>query len=88
MADKILLLVDGHSYAYRAFFAIPKLTNARGEPTNAVFGFLKMLRKMADDVQKTQGTVSAATSVLLPNAAGTANIAVASWTYTASASNP
>ena len=48
----------------------------------------RMLRQMANDVQKTQGTVSAATSVLLPNAAGTANTAVASWTYTASASNP
>ena len=48
----------------------------------------RMLRKLADDVQKTQGTVSAATSVLHPNAAGTANTAVASWTYTASASNP
>jgi hypothetical protein len=48
----------------------------------------RMLHKMADDVQKTQGTVSAATSVLHPNAAGTANAAVASWTYTASASNP
>ena len=48
----------------------------------------RMLHKMADDIQKTQGTVSAATSVLHPNAAGTANTAVASWTYTASASNP
>jgi hypothetical protein len=48
----------------------------------------RMLHKMADDVQKTQGTVSAATSVLHSNAAGTANTAVASWTYTASASNP
>ncbi len=48
----------------------------------------RMLRKIADDVQKTQGTVSVATSVLLHNAAGTANTAVASWTYTASASNP
>ncbi|MBI5685118.1 MAG: hypothetical protein HZC54_08545 [Verrucomicrobia bacterium] len=58
MADKTLLIVDGHSYAYRAFFAIPKLTNARGEPTNAVFGFLKMLRKMADDFQPTHWTVT------------------------------
>ncbi|MFA6560452.1 MAG: 5'-3' exonuclease H3TH domain-containing protein [Verrucomicrobiia bacterium] len=58
MADKTLLIVDGHSYAYRAFFAIPKLTNARGEPTNAVFGFLKMLRKMADDFQPTHWTVA------------------------------
>ena len=58
MADKTLLIVDGHSYAYRAFFAIPKLTNARGEPTNAVFGFLKMLRKMADDFQPTHWAVA------------------------------
>jgi DNA polymerase-1 len=58
MADKTLLIVDGHSYAYRAFFAIPKLTNARGEPTNAIFGFLKMLRKMADDFQPTHWVVT------------------------------
>lgn len=58
MADKTLLIVDGHSYAYRAFFAIPKLTNARGEPTNAVFGFLKMLRKMSDDFQPTHWAVA------------------------------
>lgn len=58
MADKTLLIVDGHSYAYRAFFAIPNLTNARGEPTNAIFGFLKMLRKMADDFQPTHWVVT------------------------------
>jgi len=58
MAEKTLLIVDGHSYAYRAFFAIPKLTNARGEPTNAVFGFLKMLRRMADDFQPTHWAVA------------------------------
>ncbi|MFA5190656.1 MAG: 5'-3' exonuclease H3TH domain-containing protein [Verrucomicrobiia bacterium] len=58
MADKTLLIVDGHSYAYRAFFAIPKLTNVRGEPTNAVFGFLKMLRKMADDFQPSHWAVA------------------------------
>lgn len=58
MAEKTLLIVDGHSYAYRAFFAIPKLTNARGEPTNAVFGFLKMLRKMADDFQPSHWAVA------------------------------
>ncbi len=63
MADKTLLLVDGHSYAYRAFFAIPRLTNPRGEPTNAVFGFLKMLRKMADDFQPTHWVVAWDTGV-------------------------
>lgn len=46
-----LLLVDGHYYAYRSFFAIRDLTNTRGEPTNAVFGFVKALRKMLADVQ-------------------------------------
>ena len=46
-----LLLVDGHYYAYRSFFAIRNLVNSRGEPTNAVFGFLKALRKMLADVK-------------------------------------
>lgn len=46
-----LLLVDGHYYAYRSFFAIRDLTNSRGEPTNAVFGFVKALRKMLADIQ-------------------------------------
>jgi len=45
-----LLLVDGHYYAYRSFFAIRGLTNSRGEPTNAVFGFVKALRKMLSDL--------------------------------------
>ena len=46
-----LLLVDGHYYAYRSFFAIRDLTNSRGEPTNAVFGFVKALRKMLSEVK-------------------------------------
>ena len=46
-----LLLVDGHYYAYRSFFAIRDLSNSRGEPTNAVFGFVKALRKMLADVR-------------------------------------
>lgn len=46
-----LLLVDGHYYAYRSFFAIRDLTNSRGEPTNAVFGFVKALRKMLADLK-------------------------------------
>lgn len=46
-----LLLVDGHYYAYRSFFAIRGLTNSRGEPTNAVFGFVKALRKMLSDLK-------------------------------------
>ena len=46
-----LLLVDGHYYAYRSFFAIRDLSNSRGEPTNAVFGFVKALRKMLADIK-------------------------------------
>lgn len=58
MPDKTLLILDGHGFAYRAFFAIPKLTNPRGEPTNAVFGFLKMLRKLAGQFQPTHWVVT------------------------------
>ncbi len=46
-----LLLIDGHYYAYRSYFAIRGLTNPQGEPTNAVFGFVKALRKMLADVK-------------------------------------
>lgn len=41
-----LLLVDGHAYAYRAFHAIRSLNAPDGSPTNAIFGFIKMLQKM------------------------------------------
>jgi DNA polymerase-1 len=41
-----LLIVDGHAYAYRAFHAIRALRSSTGEPTNAIFGFIKMLTKM------------------------------------------
>lgn len=40
-----LLLVDGSSYLYRAFHALPPLSNSRGEPTGAVYGVLNMLSK-------------------------------------------
>ncbi|RJQ45915.1 MAG: DNA polymerase I [Gammaproteobacteria bacterium] len=46
-----LLLVDGSSYLYRAFHALPPLTNSRGEPTGAVYGVLNMLRKLIGDTQ-------------------------------------
>lgn len=41
-----LVLVDGSSYLYRAFHALPPLTNARGEPTGAVLGVVNMLQKL------------------------------------------
>jgi len=46
-----LLLVDGHAYAYRAFFAIRNLTGPDGQPTNAIYGFIKMLSKMRGSVE-------------------------------------
>lgn len=41
-----LLIIDGHAYAYRAFHAIRELRGPEGRPTNAIFGFVKMLEKM------------------------------------------
>ena len=41
-----LLIVDGHAYAYRAFHAIRNLHGPEGRPTNAIYGFIKMLEKM------------------------------------------
>ncbi len=41
-----LLIVDGHAYAYRAFYAIRELRSPDGRPTNAIYGFVKMLAKM------------------------------------------
>ena len=46
---KPLILVDGSSYLYRAFHALPPLTNSRGEPTGAVYGVINMLRKLLAD---------------------------------------
>ena len=48
---KRLFLIDGYSNIFRAFYAIRNLSNADGEPTNAVFGFLQMLRKLLRDEQ-------------------------------------
>ncbi|HEY5704991.1 MAG TPA: 5'-3' exonuclease H3TH domain-containing protein [Terrimicrobiaceae bacterium] len=52
-----LLLIDGHYYLYRSYFAIRGLTNSRGEPTNAIYGFLKAMRKMVADLQPGLGAV-------------------------------
>src|SRR3982750_3286073 len=53
----LLLLVDGHYYVYRSFFAIPNLSNSKGEPTNAIFGFTKTLRLMIKHLQPEYGAV-------------------------------
>lgn len=44
-----LVVVDGNSLLYRAFFALPALTTANGTPTNAVYGFTVMLMRLLDD---------------------------------------
>ena len=46
-----LLLVDGSSYLYRAYHALPPLTSSQGEPTGAVYGVLNMLHKLIRDEQ-------------------------------------
>jgi DNA polymerase-1 len=46
-----LLIIDGHAYAYRAFHAIRELRSPDGRPTNAVYGFVKMLSKLRATVE-------------------------------------
>ena len=46
-----LVLIDGSSYLYRAFFALPPLTNSSGQPTGAVHGVLSMLLKFLRDFE-------------------------------------
>lgn len=43
------ILVDGSSYLFRAFHALPPLTNSKGIPTGAVYGVINMLRKLLQD---------------------------------------
>ena len=52
-----LLIVDGHAYAYRAFHAIQKLNGPDGAPTNAIYGFIKMLSKIESTLQPTHHCV-------------------------------
>ncbi|MHB8425696.1 MAG: 5'-3' exonuclease H3TH domain-containing protein, partial [Gammaproteobacteria bacterium] len=47
--QKPLILVDGSSYLYRAFYALPPLSNSKGEPTGAVRGVAAMLKKLLSD---------------------------------------
>jgi len=47
--DKTLYLIDGSAYIYRAYHAIRSLANSKGLPTNATFGFTRMLIKLIED---------------------------------------
>jgi len=46
-----LFLIDGNNYVFRAFYAIPGLTNSRGFPTNAIYGFTTMLIRLLKEWQ-------------------------------------
>jgi DNA polymerase-1 len=48
-----LYLVDGSGYVFRAFFGLPPLSNSRGEPTGAIYGFIRMLFKLLKDARPT-----------------------------------
>ena len=48
---KTLVLVDGSSYLYRAFHALPDLRNRQGEPTGAIYGVINMLRRLQKDTR-------------------------------------
>jgi 5'-3' exonuclease len=46
MSKKRLFLIDGNSFCYRAYYAIRPLTNSKGQPTNAIYGFITMINKI------------------------------------------
>ena len=51
LEKKPLILVDGSSYLYRAFHALPALVNSKGQPTGAIYGVVNMLKKLLADYQ-------------------------------------
>ncbi|AUH71206.1 DNA polymerase I [Legionella sainthelensi] len=51
MTSSPLILVDGSSYFFRAFHALPPLTNSKGQPTGAVYGVVNMIKKLIKDYQ-------------------------------------
>jgi DNA polymerase I len=65
---KTLLLVDGSSYLYRAFHALPDLRGPRGEPTGAIHGVLNMLRRLLKEMQKARLSAMICTRSTRPTA--------------------
>ncbi|MCX7274153.1 MAG: hypothetical protein NTV19_13435, partial [Burkholderiales bacterium] len=55
MTEKTLLLVDGSSFLYRAFHALPDMRSPTGEPTGAVYGVVSMLRRLRTDGKLNEG---------------------------------
>src|SRR5208283_5019011 len=56
MSERVFL-IDAHGLCYRAFYAVKALRNSKGQPTNAVFGFCNILRKMLADCKPTHVAV-------------------------------
>jgi len=54
----LLAVVDGSNYLYRAYYAIPALTNSKGFPTNAIYGFTTMLLKLMRDLEPDYAVVT------------------------------
>ncbi len=48
---KKVALIDGSSYIYRAFYALPPLKSPDGKPTGAIYGFIRMLSKLLNEIQ-------------------------------------
>jgi DNA polymerase I len=71
-AQRRLLIVDGHAFAYRAFFAIRSLSSPDGTATNAIYGFIRMLGRMQAKVRPSHlavvwdGGLAAERMALLP----------------------
>jgi DNA polymerase-1 len=51
MSDKRFVVVDGSSYLYRAYHALPAFSSSKGEPTGAIFGVLNMLYSLIDEYE-------------------------------------
>ena len=71
-----LLLIDGHYYVYRSYFAIRSLTNSRGEPTNAIYGFVNAVRKMLKDIEPDLAAIFWDEGLPAPRAGGRLNRAL------------
>ena len=73
MSDRKVVLIDGNAAAYRAFFAIPELCTSTGRPTNAVLGFVRMIRQVRRVIAPTHwmaifdGGLSAERIAVLPS---------------------
>ena len=57
MKNNTLILVDGSSYLYRAFYALPSFSNSQGKPTGAIYGMTNMLKSLLHEYQPVYAVV-------------------------------